>query len=80
MSNDIDTKIRYNELIVRYKNAEKFMDDDTIDIGLREKYIPNLQKLMGEMSKTLDIIGSYSNHEILNGFSLNCDSTLRKSS
>jgi len=46
--NDFQKK-QYNSLVKRYKEAERFMDDNTKTIEEREKWIPQLQGLLKDM-------------------------------
>ena len=44
---------RYNNLLKREKKAEKFLNDDTIDIAKREKWIPEYEKIVSELGQMI---------------------------
>ena len=66
---------KYNSLLQREKKAEKFLNDDTVDIAKREKWLPEFLKIEKELSLMIKeyktITGSdMPTEEILNGYSL----------
>lgn len=75
-----DLKAEYNELIRRYQRAEKFMNcyhlkDEELKTAIkeRERYIPELKKLINELDELRKKIEFESNkkmtsNEILQGF------------
>jgi hypothetical protein len=62
----------YNDLIDRYKKAEKYLEDNEIPITEREKRIPEATKLMNRMSKAIDVFRengiNMTQEEVFNGF------------
>ena len=66
---------KYNALLQREKKAEKFLNDDTVDISKREKWLPEYEKIVSELGKMIHeyktMTGSdMPTEEILNGYSL----------
>lgn len=65
------TKLKYNELLKREKKAQLYIDNPNIDIKIiSEKYIPEYQKIVRELSELLNKIGSYTQEEALEGFKI----------
>lgn len=49
-----EQKIHYNQLLDRYIRAETYMDNQTIPIPTREKYVPVFQDIMRQLSFLLN--------------------------
>ena len=65
---------KYNALLQREQKAEKFLNDDTVDISKREKWLPEYEKIVLELGKMIHeykkMTGSdMPTEEILNGYS-----------
>lgn len=61
-------KVSYNELLKRYKKAERFMNDESIPVAEKEKYVFTLKGITDELGKILQQIGYYTDKESMNGF------------
>jgi hypothetical protein len=61
-------KAEYNKLLERHKKAIIYLDDNSIPIREREKYIPHLQEIIERLNKLLSEIGTYTQEEVINGF------------
>lgn len=64
-----DEKVFYNSLVKRLKDAEKYMDDDSIALEKREKWIPKLQELRRDMHDISKANG-LTNKEMMEGFEI----------
>jgi uncharacterized FlaG/YvyC family protein len=66
-------KIAYNKLINRYKKGAKYLEDNSIPQSEREKHLPELEKIVGDINKALDTFEKcgieLSADERMNGFS-----------
>ena len=61
-------KQNYNQLLVRYKNAEIYMNNPNIPFSEKEKYINEVCKITERLGILLDSIKNYTQEEALNGF------------
>lgn len=61
-------KEEYNEILKRYNNGVKYLDDNTKEHSERLKFLPLLQEIMRKLNYLLTKIGTYSGKEILEGF------------
>lgn len=69
--NLIELKQEYNKLLARYRKAEQYLDDNTIPLLTREKYIPELQKIIDNLGTMITDIQKYEDiteEQILYGF------------
>lgn len=61
-------KKQYNEMLERYYNGVKYLDDDTKKYEERLKFLPLLEEIMARLNKLLYKIHDYTEKEILEGF------------
>ena len=61
-------KKRYNELLIREKNGEKYMNDESIPYAERQLSAPLYAAILKELNDLLREIGRYSVDDIVNGF------------
>lgn len=61
MANINDLKLKYNELLLRFKKGNEMLSD-------HPEYAPKLSELQGEMDKLLKEIKDFSKEEVDNGF------------
>lgn len=66
----IDLKLRYNALLQRYHRGALYMENETVAVSEREKYVPALFTITCELSTLLADIGGYTDEEVLNGFTI----------
>ena len=65
---------KYNALLLREQKAEKFLNDDTVDIAKKEKWLPEFLKIEKELSLMIKEYKTMTGEnmpteEILNGYS-----------
>lgn len=48
-----ELQVKYNKLLARHDNAYKYMEDNNISIAEKEKYLPEYQKLVAMLEKTI---------------------------
>lgn len=72
MDKIMDLKLKYNSILQRIRKGEVFLDDSSIPLPEREKYIPafvTLTRKAGAILRELQQLGvDYSQEEFINGF------------
>lgn len=67
-------KQRYNEFLMRHFKACLVLDDNSVPIPQREKWIPNYQEVLTELNYILCLFDAdgikYTNDEVLGGFNV----------
>ena len=63
-------KKKYNQLLLRSKQGEAFMDDPKIPSEIKEKHAAHYTQIMEQLSNLLAQIGSYTNSEATDGFDI----------
>jgi hypothetical protein len=58
----------YNRLLDRHYKALIFFADNEITIEDKEKWVPEYREILASLGEMLDIIGEYTDENILNGF------------
>lgn len=58
----------YNKLLKRYKDANVYFEREDIPQAEKEKFLPNFQKILTELSYLLSKVGIYAKEEALEGF------------
>ncbi len=65
-------KKQYNDVLIRHYKGKKYLDDDSILIENREKWVPEFTNILHELSRILKAIEDsgikYTDSEILGGF------------
>lgn len=61
-------KQRYNALLVREANGEKYLNDETVPHEIRIQSMELYQAILTELNFLLKEIGGYSVENILHGF------------
>jgi hypothetical protein len=61
-------KQQYNALLERHYKAAAYLDNQSIQIDEREKWVPSYRELVKELGRVLDKIGLYSDIEAMEGF------------
>jgi hypothetical protein len=64
---DVD-KQKYNDLLMRAWKAVYFMDNLTVNMADKEKWLPEFKKLLDEINSM--ITGDFTDNEILYGFQI----------
>lgn len=70
IDNTLTLKREYNELLKREAKAETYLNDNSIPLETREKYIGEYKKILDRLNELLRLIGRYKREEILEGFKL----------
>lgn len=65
-----EAKYWYNQHLERAIKAQKYLDNKSIPIEQREKWVPEYQSICEALSELLDVIGEYTQEEALEGFRL----------
>lgn len=65
-----DLRSRYNELLIREKRGEEYLDGAVRTSDEVDKWMPEFKKILVELNSTLGQIGSFTIVEALNGFNL----------
>lgn len=69
MNNIIELKKQYNEVLKREKKAQLYIDNPNVsDDTVYGKYMPEYQKIIRQLSRLLNEIGTYTQEEALEGF------------
>lgn len=72
MNEVMSLKLKYNSILQRIKKGETYLDDSSIPLPEREKYIPafvTLTRQAGAMLRGIRQLGeSYTKQEFENGF------------
>lgn len=67
-----DYKKAYNHLIVRYKKAEKYLNDNNIPLATREKHLDEFKKIIQALNEAMETFRKYgikmTSLEITEGF------------
>ena len=58
----------YNTLLDRHYKALVFFADNDITIDDKEKWVPEYREILASLGEMLDIIGKYTDDNILDGF------------
>lgn len=69
--NDIEElKEKHNAIIARLDKAQMFLDNPNVSAKLKEKYTPEINKLVQQFNQNLESIGhgNYTIEEATNGF------------
>ena len=65
---DYELKKQYNEVLRRFYKAEMYLENNDIPLEEREKHIPKAKEVIDGLNTLLKEIGTYTDHEMLNGF------------
>jgi len=63
-----ELRAKYNQLLVREKNAEKYLNDNSIPLEEREKWMPKYKDICERLNELLKQIKFYTADNILSGF------------
>lgn len=63
-------KLQYNQILERYKKAEVWLDSPKRTEQKVEKWIPEFEKIAGQLNLLLAVIGEHTTDEAVNGFSM----------
>ena len=69
---DIQTQLRfhYNILVTRYKNTEKFLDNEIIPNHLKESHTGQFKRLTSEIKEMIQTIEGYTDKQAIEGFEI----------
>ena len=66
-------KEKYDNVLKRYKRAEKYMDNLNTPLSQKEKYVGHFYEIIVQLNNLLDEIKDYTKHEAMNGFFIDND-------
>jgi hypothetical protein len=61
----------YNYLLERHKKGEAYLDNQSIPMAEREKWVDEFMEIGKALGELLGIIGTYTQEEVLEGFKIN---------
>jgi hypothetical protein len=67
----IGPKLRYNELLLRTRELEAYLDNETLPREDREAKIPEYKALLKALAELLEKIDGYTPEERIDGFFVN---------
>ena len=65
-----DLKLYYNELLIREKRAEAYLDNPARTSIEHEKWMPEFEKILVELNNALEKIKNFKTDEVVLGFNL----------
>lgn len=66
-------KLQYNQILERYKKAEAWLDFPQRTEPEVQKWMPEFEKIVGQLNLLLFAIGEHTTDEAVNGFEVSVD-------